>query len=303
MSISDIRFKRLGYLALNVTDLKVSRDFYVEMVGLELIETGNPDVVFLRCSDQHHDLMLTQGKQPGLKRVAWEMENGRALAAVREHMNEIGIETLPVAASEAATLGLEQAFRMTEPTTGLAFEFFLPALKNNVVFQPTHTKIARLGHVVINSTDRDKTEKFMLDHLNFRVSDRIGPVVTFMRAFPNPFHHSFAVTGGAQSGLNHVNFMVTDLDDVGKASNRAKSRGTPIVYGIGKHPPSESIFLYFLCPDGMTVEFSFGMEEFPEESPREARMMPPTLASIDYWGGLPDPRMGKGGVFERLGTP
>jgi catechol 2,3-dioxygenase-like lactoylglutathione lyase family enzyme len=45
MSVSDIRFKRLGYLGLNVSDLQASRDFYVKMVGLEAIEAnaGKPD--------------------------------------------------------------------------------------------------------------------------------------------------------------------------------------------------------------------------------------------------------------------
>ncbi len=36
------------------------------------------------------------------------------------------------------------------------------------------------------------------------------------------------------------------------------------MFGPGRHPPSESVFLYFLDPDGLTLEYSFGMEEFPE---------------------------------------
>jgi 2,3-dihydroxy-p-cumate/2,3-dihydroxybenzoate 3,4-dioxygenase len=167
-------------------------------------------------------------------------------------------------------------------------------------YEPTHTRIARLGHVVLTSPDRPATEKFMMEHMNFRVSDRIQNVVTFMRCFPNPYHHSFGVGAGPKPGLNHINFMVTELADVGKGNNRMKQADVPIVYGIGKHPPSESIFLYFLDPDGMTIEYSFGMEEFPEVAPREPREMPPSLESIDYWGGIPDPRFAKVGVLEPL---
>ena len=54
--------------------------------------------------------------------------------------------------------------------------------------------------------------------------------------------------------------MVTDIDDIGKAVYRARKLDAPIVFGPGRHPPSESSFFYFLDPDGMTLEYSFGME-------------------------------------------
>jgi 2,3-dihydroxy-p-cumate/2,3-dihydroxybenzoate 3,4-dioxygenase len=51
------------------------------------------------------------------------------------------------------------------------------------------------------------------------------------------------------------------------------------------------VFLYFLDPDGMTLEFSYGMEEFPEVEAREPRVLPGALESFDFWGGNPpDPR-------------
>ena len=46
--------------------------------------------------------------------------------------------------------------------------------------------------------------------------------------------------------------------------DRLRKAEVPIVYGPGRHPPSGSFFLYFLDPDGMTLEYSHGMEEFPE---------------------------------------
>ena len=81
--------------------------------------------------------------------------------------------------------------------------------------------------------------------------------------------------------------MVTDMDDIGRAFNRMPENDIPIVFGPGRHPPSGSIFYYFLDPDGMTVEYSFGMEEFPEHNPRKPRSLEPRPDSGDYWGGLP----------------
>jgi 2,3-dihydroxy-p-cumate/2,3-dihydroxybenzoate 3,4-dioxygenase len=85
--------------------------------------------------------------------------------------------------------------------------------------------------------------------------------------------------------------MVTDMDDIGRALYRLRKNNVPIVYGPGRHPPSGSVFLYFLDPDGMTLEFSYGMEEFPEVEAREPRVLPGALESFDFWGGnAPDPR-------------
>jgi 2,3-dihydroxy-p-cumate/2,3-dihydroxybenzoate 3,4-dioxygenase len=300
MAISDIRFRRLGYLAVNVSDLEKSREFYERKVGLKVDNDPSGGSLFLRCSDRHHDLVLYEAAVPGLKRIGWQMESAAAMTAVRTHFAEIGIKMVPVSQDECTDLMIGEAFRATEPTTGVTFEFYVEMAAAPAPYEPTHTLIARLGHVVITSADRLATETFLIEHLNFRVSDRIDGSTTFMRAFPSPYHHTFAVGQGDTPRLNHINFMVSEMADLGKGNNRMKQNGVPVVFGIGKHPPSESYFLYFLDPDGHTIEYSYGMEEFPEQGPRNPRNMPRAMESIDYWGGIPDARFGKAGVFERL---
>jgi 2,3-dihydroxy-p-cumate/2,3-dihydroxybenzoate 3,4-dioxygenase len=86
--------------------------------------------------------------------------------------------------------------------------------------------------------------------------------------------------------------MVTDMDDVGRAFWRCQKTQRKIVFGPGRHPPSESVCLYFLDEDGLTWEFSYGMEEFPEDNPREPRLMSTALEDIDYWGAVPQPGWG-----------
>ena len=110
----------------------------------------------------------------------------------------------------------------------------------------------------------DEAVDFYLNVLNFQNSDSVDNLVMFMRCFPNPFHHSFGLINGNRQGLHHVNFMVTEIDDVGRGLWRFKANDVPVVRGPGRHPPSGSVFLYVLDPDQLTVEYSFGMEEFPE---------------------------------------
>lgn len=49
----------------------------------------------------------------------------------------------------------------------------------------------------------------------------------------------------------------------------------------------------------MTVEYSFGMECFPEDSAREARLLEPVPATLDTWGSVATPAFGKIGAIER----
>lgn len=297
--LSAIRYVRLGYVALNVADLDRSAAFYEEVVGLERVAAPAGTVLF-RCSDRHHDIALYEG-QPGLKRFGWEMESAAALAAVRASLEAAGVATRDAPAADLAALGLTAAIRAVEPTTGATFEFFLAAPTTPTAYEPTHTRIERLGHLVLASPTPADTERFMTDVLNFRVSDRVEGVACFMRCFPNPLHHSFGVgqARGGEAMLQHVNFMVTEIDDIGRALNRFRRGDVPIVFGPGRHPTSESVFLYFLDPDGLTIEYSYGMEEFPEAGDRAPRDFPLAPESVDVWGGRAQRAFGQVGTIER----
>jgi 2,3-dihydroxy-p-cumate/2,3-dihydroxybenzoate 3,4-dioxygenase len=293
MSVADIRYRRLGYLALTVTDPLRSMEFYRDIVGIAAEQAADGETVLLRCSDRHHDLTLHKGDRPALKRIGWEMESPAAMAA-------LGIAVIAVPDAEADMLGLRDAVRISEPTTGATWEFYSSMAAADTPFEPTHTNIAQLGHVVLNSPRKEDTERFLQEELNFRVSDRIGPAATFMRCFPNPNHHSFGVGPGEAAKLGHLNFMVTDIDDIGRANVRMKRNAVPIAYGPGRHPTSNSIFFYFLDPDGITIEYSFGMEEFPEIDAREPRMFPLEPLSFDSWGGSPETGFSQVGEVEKL---
>ncbi len=296
----DFRYRRLGYVALNVTDLARSSAFYTSIVGLAAAgESVNGERLF-RCTARHHEVVLHQSELPGLRRVAWEMESAKDLALIEAHLKSLGLPLRVVPEAECVGLGIKRAFRTTEPHTGACFEYFYGMSAAATPFVPTVTKIARLGHIVLATSEYSACEAFFREKLNYRVSDRVEGAVTFMRCFPNPLHHSLGVSNARDNHLHHVNFMVTDIDDIGQALYRLQKNAVPIVFGPGRHPPSDSIFLYYLDPDQITLEFSFGMEEFPEDASREPRRLPMNLQSIDYWGAVPTADFAARGVIESV---
>jgi 2,3-dihydroxy-p-cumate/2,3-dihydroxybenzoate 3,4-dioxygenase len=295
-----IRYRRLGYLALNVADLERSARFYRETVGLQEVDGPGPDVRLLRCSDKHHDLALHVGR-PGLKRIGFELESAAQVEPLRAALRAAGRPVQDIPAPDRRAMATGEGLRTWEPVTGAALDFYAGMERSDAPpFEPTVAKIQRLGHVVLRSADPEATVRFFGEVLNFKVSDSIDGAVTFMRCFPNPYHHSFGVGNGkGRSGLHHFNFMVSDADDIGTSRWRLKRLDVPVVNGPGRHLPSGSMFLYYLDPDGLTVEYSFGMEEFPETDARAPRTLPPVSKSFDLWEGPVDPRKAAVGEIEQ----
>ena len=88
-----IRYKKLGYIVLSVTDLEKSEDFYENMVGLQFVERDN-ETVYLRSSYDHHNMILEQGSEPGLKRVAFELEKASQFQDVFNYLTEKGLNPI-----------------------------------------------------------------------------------------------------------------------------------------------------------------------------------------------------------------
>jgi len=291
------RYRKLGYVALTVTDLQRSLQFYRDLLGLELVESTD-DTAFLRCSRDHHNVVLQQGRVAGLKRVGWELESPAEADKAYEHFQRLGLEPRRVPQTEARSLKQGPSFRVREPHCSLEFDFYGTTTVLARPYIPTVAKIARLGHVVIGIKDFAGTYRALRGNFGFAESDFVEDRFSFLRCFPNPFHHTFAIGASDGNHLHHINFMVSDIDDIGRAWHRMTKAGVKIAFGIGRHPPSGSVFLYFYDPDGMTVEYSFGMEEFPEAGAREPRMLEPVPESLDTWGAVPDAAFGRTGVIE-----
>ena len=292
-----IRYKKLGYVVLSVTDLEKSADFYENIVGLQFVERDN-ETVYLRSSYDHHNMILEQGSEPGLKRVAFELEKASQFQDVFNYLTEKGLNPVELSEKETQKLAQGRTLRFKDPYVGVTYEFYVEMMQLGLPYKSTHgLDIECLLHVVYESPHLEEITDFFVNTLNFKISDFSGRETNFvwLRAFPNPWHHTFAVTKGPENKLNHLAYKVGTVDDVGIQVNRLKDQNVPILFGPGRHHPSGSIFLYFADPDGMAIEYSQGMEAFPEEGAREPRRLEPSKETIDEWGGTPQPEFGQVG--------
>ena len=282
------RFSKLGYVALDVSDLARARRHYEELVGLTVSGPGDGGELFLRCSDDHHNIVLHPASQPGLRRIGWEMESEQELENAVKAVSDSGLAVRELEPGACDALHQGPTFRFFEPHTGATIELY--AVMRNLggkPYEPTVAKIQRLGHVVVATPAFDAAFDFFTKVLDFKLSDAVGNAFALMRCFPNPYHHSFGLARADRRALHHVNFMVSEIDDVGRGMWRFQRNEVPLIYGPGRHPASGSVFLYFLDPDGLGNEYSYGMEQFPEENPRRPRVLEPAPESADSWGAPP----------------
>ena len=287
-----IRYRGLGHVALNVTDPARSRRFYEEVVGLQFERTGRDGEVFL-CAGGEQQVLLYRGARPGLKRLGWQMEDEAQLDRLAATLERSGVHWRELGSS---------GIRIVEPNTGATLDF-LAGGRDRSEATGAAGPVESLGHAVLRTAHYREAVTFFEEVLNFRSSDEVEGWITFLRCFPNPLHHSIGIASAARSMLHHVSFLVRSLDDVHAAAERFCAGGVPIMCGPGRHPPSGSAFVYFLDPDGLTLEYSHGMERIAETAPRQPRVLPPVPESLDFGANPRDPRIYAVGEIETPPPP
>jgi catechol 2,3-dioxygenase-like lactoylglutathione lyase family enzyme len=150
-------------------------------------------------------------------------------------------------------------------------------------------KIRRFGHFGFNLDRLDEAVTFYTDELGFRVTDDVslfdlvdGPALEFVRKIvTNPRmvftsnssdHHALLLTHktfGTLTGndavapdntVSQITWQVGTLDEVLDAEKYLRARNVPVVR-VGRDMPGSNWHVYFLDPDGNTLELYYGMEQ------------------------------------------
>ncbi len=135
---------------------------------------------------------------------------------------------------------------------------------------------------MLNTRDREACERFSVDALGFRVSDRTKHM-TFVRC--DRKHHCLAFAQSDAPSLNHIAFEMKDLDAVMRGIGRMRDAGFDVVWGPGRHGPGNNVFGYFIAPWGGIIEYTSEVSEVGEDykvgNPEDWTWPP---GRIDHWG-------------------
>lgn len=296
--LSMIRYKAPGYVALNVTDLARADRWHESILGAQRNGEESDGAIFYRTGGwQHHSLVLYQSHRAGLKRVGWQLEDESQFEILANRLDRHGVAWRELDPADCRTAHIERIIRAVDPVTGLALDFYTRMEQCDAPFEASVARLCHLCHIGIGTPRYRDAIRFYEDVLNFKTSDEIEGRINLMRCFPNPLHHSLAIAHAPRNSLHHINFMVAGGEDIAQARLRFKQNGVPVVWD-GHHPPSGNTFLFFLDPDGLSLEYGYGMELFPETGPRPMRVFPARPESFDSTGSYRDERTAAVGEIE-----
>jgi len=127
--------------------------------------------------------------------------------------------------------------------------------------------LTKLGHVVLNCSNLERSVRFYTEVLGFKISDVYGDDMmeggmVFMRF--NADHHGIALVGTMEgpspnAELNHLAFEVASLDEVVLARNHLKKHGVAIDFE-GRRRAGVQIAVEFRDPDGHRLEIYWGLD-------------------------------------------
>ena len=270
----------LRSVALTVPDLDLAEKFYTSVWRLDLVEKTSDALYFRGTGSDHHLLALHYAEGPAkILYVTLRLRNTSSFDVVAKSVVTAGGKVLKPRA-KLDTPGGGEALTIADPD-GRVFQLVYGDALHTDAYEESDKPI-RLAHAVLNSHDVEATRQFMESVLDFSLSDRTR-IMAFMRC--NSDHHSIALGDTDNDALNHIAFLMPDVDSVMRGGGRMKDAGFGIEWGPGRHGPGDNAFNYFVGPFDIVIEYTAEVEQVDDSY--QARYpndwtWPP--GRVDQWG-------------------
>ena len=131
----------------------------------------------------------------------------------------------------------------------------------------TPVKVRKIGHVVFNVSDVERSTRFWTEIMGFKVSDVNERGMVFLRNASD--HHSIALFPSKedkgrpepdQVAFNHCALEVGSVSELFRIRDFLKARGVPILYE-GRRGPGCNPGVEFTDPDGFQIEVYASMDQ------------------------------------------
>lgn len=281
--VSSFLVSALRSVEFGVPDMAAAEDFFVNTWNLTVAARAG-GVVYLRGTGaDHHLLALRPSETPVLHSVTLRAASAQALDQIAHNTLMQGGSVLSGRAPVAEPGGGE-AVTVRDPQGRILR--FVHGDTLHADTESSRDKPIRLAHAVMNSHDVAAGLPFYEKALGMRLSDRTR-IMAFIR-IPQPGagdHHSVALADADNDCLNHIAFVMPDVESVMRGGGRMKDAGYAIEWGPGRHGPGDNAFNYFVGPAGFVIEYTCDVEQVDDSyvagSPDDWKWPP---GRVDQWG-------------------
>jgi catechol 2,3-dioxygenase len=247
----------IGHVSLRVRDLDAAVESATGLLGLAVTER-DPDQIWLTHGEQHHSLHYVAAEVDAVDHVGLVAADAEAVAEIRSGLDEHGATPLRDGPDGP---GVEDGFAFRGPE-GAVFEVY--AKMDRIRPEPPAGGVRplRLGHVNYFPRDPKVMQRFLVDLLDFRITDTAGDGA-FLRC--NVDHHGIGVFPGPGL-LHHCAWEVPSMVEVAAFADLVDRRGGSVLWGPMRHGAGRNIATYFQEPSGMVVEYYAEMERIYDDA-------------------------------------
>lgn len=259
----------VGSVELFTPTLEESRDFFVELMGMEQVaERGNSIYVHAWDDYELFTVKLTARPNPGVGRTYLRASGPEALSGVVDHLRDRGAPGEWV----EDELGLGPVYLTSDPDghdLGIYWEteWFeaapesRPALKNQAArFPGRGANVRRLDHVNFLAADVPGNSVFLGETLGAMRTEEIlspeGPPAATWFTFSDKTYDIVysADWTGSHGRLHHIAVATDTREDILRAADVCLESGIHIETGPHKHAIQQTFFLYVWEPGGNRIE-------------------------------------------------
>lgn len=273
----------LRSVEIGLPDVVAAENFYTNTWGLQVVARKGSSVYLRGTGGDHHLLSLHLSKKSEVKMVTLRATSEQALDQIAHNVGVHGGVVLAPRA-QVDEPGGGQALVVRDPQ-GRILRFVWGDEEHAA--QPEHKdQPIRLAHAVLNSHNVAAGLPFYENALGFKLSDRTR-IMAFIRIpmKPSGDHHSIALADADNDCLNHIAFVMPNLESVMRGGGRMKDAGFGIEWGPGRHGPGDNAFNYFVGPAGFVIEYTADVEQVDDSyvagSPDDWKWPP---GRVDQWG-------------------
>lgn len=234
-----------------------------EICGMGVSSVSQEDDLRLRIDQWSWRISVTPGDGT-LAFIGWEVAGPQELESLATDLEAAGVAVhQPGLATERGVLDL---ISVQDPAGNQVEFFYGPSVTAKPFRSPQDVEFVTgeqgLGHVVLGSPNAEEMERFYLDVLGFRVSDRIdlGRVVALFTHI-NPRHHSLALVTAEERLFHHFMLQTANLDMVGAAIDRTLATGARPASSLGKHSNDHMVSFYLQTPSSCQIEYGWDGRE------------------------------------------
>ena len=271
----------LGGLILTTPDMDRSIEFYKNCWGLVPVEHRSGDALFFKgTSNEPWILGLESGHQRGIATVRFSLDSIADVDEIHASLKAAGVEILGHPA-DLDQPGDYYGFRFVDPD-GNRIELSTLTQSGSEDNATGGFLPQRLSHLVLNSPDNVTLRNFYIEQLGFQLADWYEKdIFFFLRC--NEQHHCLGIERCDNSSLNHVAFLVEDLDAMMRFIGRMTNLGLEPLWGPGRHGPGGNCFCYFEDPAGYVVEVTSELIVIPDGEEWTPKAWKPGPENANVW--------------------